>query len=100
MSFSIHEGLMDSLAWAGQSLPQQCFSFSNGFTRCLAHVAKLCFSQEEKLSCMAHQALVLVVTLQCSIEQIVQVLTFDLGMGLVAINQHCLLCYDWSHISQ
>jgi hypothetical protein len=34
---------------------------------------------------MAHQALVLVVTLQCSIEQIVQVLTFDLDMGLVAV---------------
>jgi hypothetical protein len=31
-------------------VPQQCFSFSNGFTRCLAHVAELCFSQEEKLS--------------------------------------------------
>jgi hypothetical protein len=38
---------MDSLAWAGQSLSQQCFSFSNGFTRYLAHVAKLLFSRRK-----------------------------------------------------
>ena len=41
--------------------------------------------QGEKWSFMAHQNLVLVVSLQYFIEQIVNVLTFDLGMGLAAV---------------
>ena len=31
MLFSILKGLMESFSCSGQSLPQQCFSFSNGF---------------------------------------------------------------------
>lgn len=85
MQFSIHEVLMGSLAQSGQSSPQQCFSFSNGVTWCPAHLAELCFPQEEKRSFMAHQALVVVVTLQCSMKLLVKGLLCDLGMGLVAV---------------
>ena len=42
---------------------------------------------------MAHQALVLVVSLQYFIEQLVKGLVCDLGKGLF-VNQDCLLCYD------
>lgn len=44
MLFSIHEVLMERLAWSGQPSTQQCLSFSNGS---LSHVVELCFSQEE-----------------------------------------------------
>lgn len=49
--------------------------------------------QEEKWSFMGHQALVLVVSLQYFIEQLVKGLVCDLGKGLF-VNQDCLLCYD------
>ena len=42
---------------------------------------------------MGHQALVLVVSLQYFIEQLVKRLVCDLGKGLF-VNQDCLLCYD------
>ena len=42
---------------------------------------------------MGHQALVLVVSLQYFIEQLVKGLVCDLGKGLF-VNQGCPLCYD------
>ena len=48
--------------------------------------------QEEKWSFMGHQALVLVVSLQYFIEQLVKGLVCDLGKGLF-VNQGWPLCY-------